>query len=228
MDHLIFRFVFVALGVWLTVGILADTEEFEAGIDYKILEEQLAAEPSENIKVVEYFSYGCVHCYRIEKHIKSWLESVAEDVEFSREAVVLTESWAPYAKLFYTAIELDVSLETHMQVFQLIHDHKQELRKLSDLTDIFVEEAEVTSAEFIEVYESQAVIDKILAVHADFKIISKASHTSTPCIVVGDRYVVNTRTAGSQQRIFKVVDFLIDKIRESEPTTDEEDPNSQS
>lgn len=213
-----FWFTFVlAIGVMFLciLSLFAnDKEQFESGLDYLILEEGKLQRPdTEKIEVVEYFSYGCVHCFRFERHIKKWLETIREDVVFAREAVVMRESAIPYARAFYAAEELEVTKKVHDLMFRTIHTERTSMRSDDRLTTFFEEQAEIAPDEFLEVLYSEKVRDRILATHEDFDVVGRASVASTPQIVVDNRYVVTTRTAGSQARIFQIVDFLVDNIR---------------
>lgn len=207
-----------------TFSVLVGEEEmFEAGIDYLILEGELKRADTEKIEVVEYFSYGCVHCFRFERHIKNWLETINEDVEFAREAVVMRESAIPYARAFYAAEELEVTEKIHDLMFRTIHTERTSMRSDDRLSTFFEEQAEIEPEEFLDVLYSETVGERILATHEDFGVVGRASVASTPQIVVDNRYVVTTRTAGSQARIFKIVDFLVDSIRtETESSRAEE------
>ena len=196
-----------------------DKERFEAGLDYLVLEKELSAPDSEEIRVVEYFSYECVHCFRFEKHIGDWLENTRDDVTFSREAVVMRESAIPYARVYYSAEALEVTDKIHKPMFRAIHTEKTPMRSDDALVTLFAETAEVSQEEFLDVFYSDEVNDRIMATHEDFKIVSKASVPSTPQVLVDNRFVITTRTAGSQARIFKIVDFLIDKIRTENEST---------
>ncbi len=200
--------------VFFTFSVLTSEEEmFEAGLDYLILEGELKRTDTEKIEVVEYFSYGCVHCFRFERHIKKWLETISEDVAFAREAVVMRESAIPYARAFYAAEELEVTKKVHDLMFRTIHTERTSMRSDDRLTTFFEEQAEIAPDKFLEVLYSEKVRDRILATHEDFDVVGRASVASTPQIVVDNRYVVTTRTAGSQARIFQIVDFLVDSIR---------------
>ncbi|MXZ56118.1 MAG: thiol:disulfide interchange protein DsbA/DsbL [Gammaproteobacteria bacterium] len=194
------------------------TEEYEAGIDYHVLDIQedteaddSTSDASEKISVIEYFSYGCLACKKFEVHISSWLENKADDVEFKREAVVFQESWALLAKAYYTAVELDVLEAVHIPMFEAIHEDKRAMHEPKNIEQLFKQEAQIDSKVFRETfYEDTAIVDQILKIH---ERAQSMRIKNTPTVVVDGKYLVNTRTAQSRKRIFLIVDFLTDKVR---------------
>ncbi|MYF37369.1 MAG: thiol:disulfide interchange protein DsbA/DsbL [Gammaproteobacteria bacterium] len=203
---------------WCIAQVGSTTEEYEAGIDYKVLElkedaegTETLSEESEKISVIEYFSYGCIACKKLEPHISEWLVNKEDDVEFNREAVVFQKDWVPLAKAYYVAIELDVLDSVHIPMFEAIHDEKRKLEDPSNIEQLFKEKAEVDPKVFRATYnDSESIVDHILEVH---ETIQAMVIKNTPTVVVDGRFLVNTRTAQSRKRIFPIVDFLIKKVR---------------
>lgn len=192
-------------------------EEYEAGIDYKIFEDEEVAEITEGISsepekitVIEYFSYGCTACRLFEQHISKWLVTKEDDVEFRREAVVFQRSWAQLAKAYYVAIELDVLDVVHKPMFEAVHLEKRNMDDPRNIQQLFEDEAEIDSEAFRAAYNDQNIVDLILDVH---ETVRSMNIKNTPTVVVDGRFLVNTRTAQSRRRIFPIVDFLVKKVR---------------
>lgn len=194
------------------------TEEFEAGVDYLVLEtkedtevKDSATDPTEKIKVIEYFSYGCLACKKFEDHISRWLANKEDDVEFKREAVVFQESWAMLAKAYYTAVKLDVLDAVHIPMFEALHEEKRAMHEPKNIEQLFIKEAQIDSKVFREIfYEDETIVDEIVDIHEKAQSMKIKR---TPTVVVEGKYLVNTRTAQSRKRIFLIVDYLIEKIR---------------
>ena len=193
-------------------------EEYEAGLDYHILEtdedteaNDIVSGASAKISVIEYFSYGCTACMKFEVHISNWLENKADDVEFKREAVVFHQSWAMLAKAYYTAVELNVLDEVHGPMFEAIHEEKRSMHEPKNIERLFKEEAQIDSETFRETFhEDHKIVDQILNIH---ERVQSLRIRNTPTVVVDGKYLVNTRTAQTRKRIFLIVDFLTDKVR---------------
>ena len=218
MKSLVLKRASIACMVFWIVQAGTTTEEYEAGIDYHVLEnkEEIEAnesdsDSSEKITVIEYFSYGCLACKKFEVQISNWLENKADDVEFKREAVVFQESWALLAKAYYTAIELDVLDAVHIPMFEAIHEDKRAMHEPKNIQQLFKEQAQIDPKVFRETfYEDDSIVDEILKIH---ERVQSMGIKNTPSVVVDGKYLVNTRTAQSRKRIFLIVDFLTDKVR---------------
>ncbi len=215
----IFNHVLVAL--FLFAGTAAGAE-FEAGIDYLVIDPAVVPEsdPEEVIKVIEYFSYGCKHCYTFEDKIKPWLENKEDDVVFEREAVVFQQAWVELARAYYIARKLDIVDKVHMPIFHAVHKKKDDFDDEAVMQNLFEEEAGIEPELFKEVYSEDEVLNNITEIHALLRLYGIKR---TPTIVVADRFIVNTQTARSQQNIFNVVDYLVNVVRD-ERTDEEQEP----
>ena len=212
--------------VWLGVAtillvtlFLNAQEKYEAGKDYLVVPTRVEADGEETtekaegtIEVLEFFAYSCIHCYRFERYIKNWMKKKGEDVTFTREHLVYDASWVPLARAYYVAEELKVLPKVHDRLFQYIHDKGINLSSDELLKRLFKSVAEVDSETFEEKYWSTETKEKIkTAVRkaSDWRVIS------TPSLVVDGKYLVNTRTTdGDPRKIFKIVDYLVDQVRQ--------------
>ena len=235
-------FVLSAL-VLLNTGVVSSTE-FEEGKHYMLIEKQSespvdeqaqttedatdeAAESStvdgesssNEISVVEYFSYGCTHCYRLEPFIDIWLETKGEDVEFSRVAVPTREDWIPYARAYYIAEDLGILEKVHALIFRAIYVNKQPMGQKRLLKRMFTGVAEVESEKFEEVWASDRIPKKVQNAVIEMRDLGVSA---SPTIVVAKKYLITPETAGDLGFMFDVVDFLVKKLkadREMEEST---------
>jgi thiol:disulfide interchange protein DsbA len=88
------------------------TPKFVEGKDYKLVTPNMATVtniiPAGKVQVIEFFSYGCPWCYRLEPYLEKWLAHKPANVDFRRVPVVFESGWDTYAKAYYTAKALDV------------------------------------------------------------------------------------------------------------------------
>src|SRR5689334_12596404 len=63
---------------------------------------------AKKIEVVEFFWYGCPHCYNLEPYIERWEKSAPPDVQLRRIPAVFNQRWAHDAAIFYTFEALGV------------------------------------------------------------------------------------------------------------------------
>ncbi|MXZ55387.1 MAG: thiol:disulfide interchange protein DsbA/DsbL [Gammaproteobacteria bacterium] len=235
-------FVLSAL-VLLNEGIVSSAE-FEEGKHYKLIKNEnesqvdeqaqtaedvtdeaaesntVDGESSSNeISVVEYFSYGCTHCYRLEPFIDTWLETKGEDVEFSRVAVPTREDWIPYARAYYIAEDLGILEKVHALMFRAIYVNKQPMGQKRLLKRMFTGVAEVEPEKFEEVWASDRIPKKVQNAVIEMRDLGVSA---SPTIVVAKKYLITPETAGDLAFMFDVVDFLVEKIkadREMEEST---------
>ena len=73
------------------------------------------------LEVVEFFWYGCPHCYKLEPLLESWVPKLPGDVVFRRVPAIFNERWARDAAIFYTFEALGLTQKLHRPLFDAIH-----------------------------------------------------------------------------------------------------------
>lgn len=83
-------------------------------------EEITPAQPTANpakVEVIEFFWYGCPHCYSFEPSLSKWLKTKPDNVDFIRIPAVFSEEWGNHAKAYFTAEALGVVDAVHSDLF---------------------------------------------------------------------------------------------------------------
>ncbi|CAG0940183.1 partial Thiol:disulfide interchange protein DsbA, partial [Gammaproteobacteria bacterium] len=101
------------IGLTLALAAGSAAAQLKAGRDYKPLANPQAVESGEKIQVLEFFWYGCSHCYDLEPILNKWTARLPKDVEFRRVPAIPTERWAPNARTFYTLESLGLLEKLH-------------------------------------------------------------------------------------------------------------------
>jgi thiol:disulfide interchange protein DsbA len=200
-----------ALCLALPLGAHALTE----GQDYKLLKPaQSTSAPAGKVEVVEVFWYACGHCYTLEPSLESWARKGKPDyVEFVRVPAVWNDIVKLHARAFYTAEALGKLDVLHPEIFREINVRGNRLDTPAKLEAFFVSKG-VAKADFQKAFNSFAVEQKLLKA---VDINRRYRISSTPTLVVGGRYVTDVAMAGSDQRLFEVVNELADKARGGTP-----------
>ena len=74
------------------------------------------------IEVVEFFWYGCIHCYNLEPLLEAWVPKLPPDVAVPpRPGGVQRAAWAHDAAIFYAFEALGVLDKLHRPLFDAIH-----------------------------------------------------------------------------------------------------------
>lgn len=166
------------------------------------------AQPVQNtdkIEVIEFFWYGCPHCYSLEPAMLAWLKSKPANVQFIRQPAVFSEVWGKHAKAFYTAEALGVSEKTHADFFDAIQNKKLKLVTEDELAAFFAAHG-VKDEDFRAAYNSFSVDAKLRQAEA---MSSRYGITGVPALIVNGKYRVTASTAKSQENILSVVNQLI-------------------
>mgnify|MGYP000594415753 CR=1 FL=1 len=184
--------------------------QYFAGTHYEELATPVKTITGNKIEVTEVFSYACIHCFHFESAAKAWLTSMPEGVEFVQSPAIFNKAWAHYARIFYTAKSLNVLDQVHLKVFEAMHVGRNRLNDPDDIAAIFAE-AGVDAATFKATFDSFGVSSQMQA--TDKRVRDGFKTQGTPELIVDGRYRVTTGMAGGHAAMFKVVDFLIGKIK---------------
>lgn len=194
----------------LTVSTLAMAADYEAGTHYKVLAEPVPVMMDGKIHVEEAFWYGCPHCYDLEAKINPWKKALADDVSFERVPAQFRRDWEQHAKLFYTTEALGVNEQLHSQIFEALHLKRLRLLTPEEQRDFVVSNSSVSAEDFDKTYRSFGVSSRMK--QAD-KRVRSFNITGVPALIINGKYIVDASSAGSQEAMLEVADFLINKER---------------
>jgi protein dithiol oxidoreductase (disulfide-forming) len=167
------------------------------------------AAPAGKIEVVEFFSYGCPHCYSFEPLLEPWVKKLPADVAFRRVPAAFNASWEGLAKIFY-ALEASDQLEAmHKRVFAAIHVQRQKLDKESDIA-AFVKSAGGDDAKFLDAYKSFGVATKL---RQGKQLAEAYKIDGVPTLGIHGRWFTAGSLAGTHERALAVADQLIARAR---------------
>ena len=167
------------------------------------------AQPTQNqdkIEIIEFFSYGCIHCYTLEPTIEKWLKTKPDNVDFIRQPVIFNRPiWRIYAKAYFIAEALGVVDKVHEDFFNSIHNKKIKLSTEDQLAKFFVAHG-VNETEFRNTFNSFLIDTKLRQVEA---MPPRYGINGTPTIIINGKYKTTGRLAKSQENMIKVMDRLI-------------------
>ena len=178
---------------------------FAAGKGYKDLAAIHPVQDPTKVEVIEFFWYGCPHCYQFEPALEEWHSTLPENVNFIRQPAVFNKVWGEHAKAYFTAEVLGVVDKVHADLFYAIQVNKQPLTSEADLAKFFVAHG-VDEADFHDAYNSFIVDTKMRQAKS---MGPRYGITGVPAIVVNGKYLVNGKTAGSHEGMIKVINELI-------------------
>ncbi|RMD71961.1 MAG: thiol:disulfide interchange protein DsbA/DsbL, partial [Gammaproteobacteria bacterium] len=133
--------------LWFIIGWLAlfpapgsAEKSFDEGIEYELVTPPQPTEDPSKIEVLEFFWYGCPHCYHAEPLVEAWLKRKPEDVVFRRMPAIFTNPlWELHARAYYTAEALGIVDKIHRPLFDAIHKERRPMNTEKDIEAFFAE-----------------------------------------------------------------------------------------
>jgi protein dithiol oxidoreductase (disulfide-forming) len=163
-------------------------------------------ESAGKIEVLEFFWYGCIHCYNLEPRIETWLKTLPADVEFRRVPAVFNERWAHDAAIFYAFEAMGLLDKLHKPFFDAIHrdrlrtDHAPALNQWLEKQGVDPKKFEAT----VKSFGVQSKTRRAVRMTADYKI------DGTPAMAVHGRY-----TVPSGDTMLNTVNELVAAVRKN-------------
>ena len=156
------------------------------GEEYTVVKPPQPTQTGKKIEVLEFFFYGCQHCFKLHELLGPWEMKMPKDVELVLVPAVFNPSWEPMARTFYALEALRQRERLHDKLFNALHMKNMDLSKEATLTDFVVKNG-VDRKKFSEAYNSPLTLAKVarskqLAV--DYAI------RGTPTLIVDGRYMI--------------------------------------
>jgi thiol:disulfide interchange protein DsbA len=197
-----------ALGL-ITVFIISTQvmaqQAYVEGVDYKAISAEVKTSHPDKVVVTEFFWYGCPHCFRFEPYIEHWLKTIPAGVVFEQVPSVLNPSWSNHAKTFYALKLMGVQEQIHKKVFDAIHVERKRLDSIDQLAE-FIADQGLDGKLFRDSYASFPVDAQI---RKNSKIEKRYGHNGVPAIIVNGKYFASGGMAGSNDRLIKIIDYLV-------------------
>jgi thiol:disulfide interchange protein DsbA len=161
------------------------------------------------IDVVEFFWYGCPHCYNLEPLIETFVKKLPPDVQFRRVPAVFNDRWALDAAIFYTFEALGVLDKLHRPFFDAIHRDHLRSENQAAMSEWLTKNG-VDPKKFYETFKSfgvQSKTKRAIQLTTAYKI------DGTPAMAVQGRYTVSAEQGGSREGMLDTTSYLVDLVR---------------
>jgi thiol:disulfide interchange protein DsbA len=184
--------------------------------------QQISVAPGK-IEVTEAFSYGCPACdsfYPVMERLKGSLPANAE-VVYLHASFNTAEQWPMFQRAFYTAQVLKVADKAHKDMFaaiwksgelSVIDKKTNRLKKpaptIEDAARFYNRVTGTDTAKFLSVAKGFAVDGKVRRAE---KLMRDYGVDSTPTIIVNGRYRVTASSAGGEEQLIQLVNWLVAK-----------------
>jgi protein dithiol oxidoreductase (disulfide-forming) len=187
----------------------AQSAKIEEGFDYRILPIAQPVETKGKVEVIEFFWYGCPHCYDFEPELSAWVKRQPKDVVFRRVPVAFRDDFMPHSQLFYTLEAMGKGDALNEKVMYAMHKENKRLLTEPEIADWAASQG-LDRNTFLATYRSFAVVSKARAAK---QLIEAYRIDGVPTIVMQGRYVSSPSIAGTKAKAIAVMDYLEEKIR---------------
>lgn len=202
MKRMVHRIFWMLLGWCLAVSALAQ--------EYLELNPPRPTQDPAKVEVIEFFWYGCPHCFRFDPYLEEWAKGKPAEVVFKRQPVIFGANWAPQARAYFTAEVLGVVDKIHKDFFNAMHVEKKPMASEEELAEFFAAHG-IGREAFKNAFHSFAVdmrMRQAEAIGADYGI------TGVPALVVNGKYAITGQTAKSYAKMIEVLKTLVDRERQ--------------
>jgi len=185
-------------------SVVLHAADFTEGVNYKKVVPQ-PTDTGNKIEVLEFFWYGCPHCYAFEPYIKAWKKTKPANVEFVRIPAVFRPDWEVQARAYYALSNMGIIEELHGKIFAAIHKDRKHLNTKQLLTDFVVKNG-VDRKKFEAEYNSFSVdsmVRKAKKKQTAYKI------QGVPSVAVNGKYLTSGSMSGSYENLIKIIDYLV-------------------
>ena len=201
-----FKKALILLPLLFFMAATVNAETYEEGKHYKRVDQDKTVDGGK-IEVLEFFWYGCPHCYSFEPHLSKWKESKPDNVEFVRVPATFQPLWITHARAYYALQMLGEGEKIHPKFFSEIHNNKNYM-KTFDALAVFVQKNGVERSEFIDAMNSFSVESSVRKAR---KLVDDYQITGVPAVAVNGKYLISASMAGSYDNMIKIINYLIEK-----------------
>ncbi len=196
------------LALFLLPLTLAAAPAFEEEVHYSSVVPEQPGASGEKVLVLEFFWYGCGHCYDFEPHLKKWQQRKPDYVEFVKiPAMWNRPNVELHAKTFYALELMGAPDRIHDKIFHAMHEEHNRLATQEEM-ESFLAGQGIDVDEFRKAMGSFAVQSNarraaVLAKRYDVRAV--------PSVGVDGKYLISGQGAANT---IQVMDYLIGKERE--------------
>lgn len=189
-----------------TTSLIASAENFIEGQDYQRLSEVPKTKPRQ--EVLEFFSYGCPWCYRLEAQVQQWRKTKGTALQFNKVPVIFKPDWEYYAKAYYAAEALSEENRYGPILFKAIQEDNKNLNSNSSMI-AFLSQAGMNSAFVESAFLHSPSIS--LKVNEAKQQMGQWQISAIPAFVVNQQFRTDLQMAKSETRLFALLDYLLKK-----------------
>lgn len=166
------------------------------------------------LDVIEFFWYGCSHCYHFEPAVNAWAAKLPADTVFRKVPIAWPSkkiNFDGHQKLFYTLEAMGVLKTTHSKVFEAIHNDKKKLGNDAEIF-AFAQTLGLNREQFANTFKSFAVSTKCAQAVA---LVKAYGVDGVPTLGIDGKFITSASMAGTEENALRVADLLIRRQKQA-------------
>ncbi len=185
--------------------------EVLAGRDYKVLNPAQPTSGGSKVEVLEFFFYGCSHCYHLHGPLSKWEKTIPKDVDLQFVPVIFRDTWEPMARTFYALESIGQREKLHNDLFEAWNIYNTDLSDEVKITE-FVAKRGVDKAKFGAAYNSFSLQSKVARSN---QMVQAFGIRGTPTIAVDGKYIITGLEPADTIRVLDEVIKIARKERQA-------------
>jgi len=219
------KYVMSVLGLLILAATsVAHSADWTEGKHYfLILPPQRTSVPAGKVEVAEVFSYGCPACNRFQPIVEKLAKSLPANAQLVYVPASFNpqEDWPMFQRAFLAAQALGIGEKTHAPMFSAVwttgelaisdprtNRLRNPLPSIEDAAKFYARVGAVEPEQFLAAAKSFSV--DLNMKRAD-EWIKSSRVDQTPTMVVNGKYRVTVGSAGSDQQLIELVQWLVAK-----------------
>jgi thiol:disulfide interchange protein DsbA len=200
------KFLKNALAIMIVLFSTQVFAEPVAGKDYTLIDPPQATSSGKKIEVLEFFFYGCSHCFHLHPELSAWEKKMPKDVDLVFVPTIFNAGWEPMAYTYYALEVLGKNHELHNALYDAWNVNNIDLSDESKIA-AFLGKHGVDEQKFSAAYHSFGVQSKVMR---SKQLTQTYGIRGTPTIIVDGKYMV---TGLQPAETVKIMAELINKAR---------------
>ena len=191
----------------MLLPLTAIAKNYDAGIDYEVLSKPVKTMSGDKVEVLEFFWYGCPHCFKFEPSLSQWVKKQPSNVAFTRIPAPLNPKWMVHTKVYYALEIMGKADLYHSAIFNAMHVKKQRLYTADKLINFLATQG-VDKKLLSDTMNSFAVemrARKAAQLSRDYQL------HGVPMLAVNGKYLITGEKAGSYKNMLDIAAYLIKK-----------------
>lgn len=207
----IFMIKKVLIWMCLLIFVSAASSVPVEGTHYKKLPISLSKQCPGKVEIMEYFTFVCPSCYKLEQDLVKWLKNKPENVVFEKVPITFGSKALRFqAKGYYIAKIYNKSKEYTDAIFKKIHFDNKRMSSKESILDLLASIG-ISKKDALETMDSLSLDMQIK--NNEEKTI-KNRILAMPTFIVDGKYKTDPSIAGGFDQYWHVIDYIIDVVNQ--------------